>query len=98
MLEYVAISKRTLAGNTGLAVALTLSGVYQVPVPALYRTALYCTVLYQPWLARWLGHWTTFNWVVFSQFALIFAVPFLLPESSRWLLSKGRKDKVRTLT
>ena len=36
VLEYVAISKRTLAGNTGLAVALTLSGVYQVP-------ALYCT-------------------------------------------------------
>ena len=42
MLEYVAISKRTLAGNTGLAVALTLSGVYQVP--ALYCTVLYCTV------------------------------------------------------
>ena len=53
--------------------------------------------MHQPWLARWLGHWTTFNWVVFSQFALIFAVPFLLPESSRWLLSKGRKDKVRVL-
>ena len=53
--------------------------------------------MHQPWLARWLGHWTTFNWVVFSQFALIFAVPFLLPESSRWLLSKGRKDKVRAL-
>ena len=54
--------------------------------------------MHQPWLARWLGHWTTFNWVVFSQFALIFAVPFLLPESSRWLLSKGRKDKVGVLS
>ena len=53
MLEYVAISKRTLAGNTGLAVALTLSGVYQVPerctvlyCTVLYCTAMYCTVLY----------------------------------------------------
>ena len=43
VLEYVAISKRTLAGNTGLAVALTLSGVYQVP--ALYCTLLYCNVM-----------------------------------------------------
>ena len=41
MLEYVEVSQRTLAGNTGLAVALTLSGVYQVP--ALYCTVLSCT-------------------------------------------------------
>ena len=38
VLEYVEVSRRTLAGNTGLAVALTLSGVYQ-------GSALYCTVL-----------------------------------------------------
>ena len=42
VLEYVEVSRRTLAGNTGLAVALTLIGVYRVP--ALYCTVLYCTV------------------------------------------------------
>ena len=35
--------------NLGLAVALTVSGVYQ------------------PWLAKYLGHWRTFNWAIFSQ-------------------------------
>ena len=49
MLEYVSIDKRTLVGNLGLAVALTVSGVYQ------------------PWLAKYLGHWKTFNWAIFSQ-------------------------------
>ena len=77
VLEYVAISKRTIAGNMGLAVALTLSGVYQ------------------PWLAQYLGHWTSFNWVIFSQFGLIFIIPFILPESCRWLLANNQKDKVR---
>ena len=49
VLEYVSIDKRTLVGNLGLAVALTVSGVYQ------------------PWLAKYLGHWKTFNWAIFSQ-------------------------------
>ena len=97
VLEYVEVSRRTLAGNTGLAVALTLSGVYQVP--ALYCTVLYCTVyctvLHQPWLARWLGHWASFNWTVFSLFGLTLAVPFLLPESCRWLIANDKKDKVQ---
>ena len=75
MLEYVAIDKRTLVGNIGLAVALTLSGVYQ------------------PWLARYLGHWKTFNWVIFSQMITVFLVPLLLPESCRWLISVGREER-----
>ena len=75
MLEYVAIEKRTLVGNIGLAVALTLSGVYQ------------------PWLAKYLGHWKIFNWVIFSQMVTIFLVLFLLPESCRWLISMGRSEK-----
>ena len=75
MLEYVAIEKRTLVGNIGLATALTLSGVYQ------------------PWLAKYLGHWKPFNWIIFSQMVTIFAIPFLLPESCRWLMSKGRAEK-----
>ena len=75
MLEYVAIEKRTLVGNIGLAIALTLSGVYQ------------------PWLAKYLGDWKIFNWVIFSQMITIFLIPFLLPESCRWLMSKGRTEK-----
>ena len=75
MLEYVAIDKRTLVGNIGLATALTLSGVYQ------------------PWLVKYLGHWKPFNWAIFSQMIAIFAIPFLLPESCRWLISQGEKEK-----
>ena len=75
VLEYVAIDKRTLVGNIGLAIALTLSGVYQ------------------PWLAKYLGHWKTFNWAIFSQMISIFLIPFLLPESCRWLMSMGRAEK-----
>ena len=75
VLEYVAVDKRTLVGNLGMAVAFTLSGVYQ------------------PWLAKYLGHWKIFNWVLFSQMVLIFFVPFLLPESCRWLMSVGRSEK-----
>ena len=75
MLEYVAIDKRTLVGNIGLAIALTLSGTYQ------------------PWLAKYLANWKPFNWAIFSQMITIFAIPFLLPESCRWLISKGEKEK-----
>ena len=75
MLEYVAIHKRTLVGNIGLALALAVSGTYQ------------------PWLAQYLGHWKPFNWALYSQMITIFVIPFLLPESCRWLISKGEKEK-----
>ena len=78
-MEYVSIDKRTLVGNLGLALALTMSGVYQ------------------PWLAKYLGHWKTFNWAIFAQMVTIFIVPFILPESCRWLMAKGRKDKTLTI-
>ena len=79
VMEYVSIDKRTLVGNLGLALALTMSGVYQ------------------PWLAKYLGHWKTFNWAIFAQMVTIFIVPFILPESCRWLMAKGRKDKTLTI-
>ena len=75
VIEYVGINKRTLVGNLGLALALTLSGCYQ------------------PWLAQYLGHWKTFNWVIYGQMISVIAVPFILPESCRWLISKGNKKK-----
>jgi len=76
VLEYVDISKRTLVGNLGLALFLTLSGVYQ------------------PWAVQALGHWRTFNWAIFGQMGLIVLIPFLLPESCRWLMSRGRTEQV----
>ena len=48
-MEYISVGKRTFVVNLGLAVGLTLSGMYQ------------------PWLAKYLGHWKTFNWAIFSQ-------------------------------
>ena len=74
-MEFVAIDKRTYVGNLGLAIALTISGVYQ------------------PWLAKYLGHWKEFNWAIYSQMGLIIFVPFILPESCRWLLANGKKEK-----
>lgn len=71
-LEYVDESKRTFVGNIGLALFLTVSGVYQ------------------PWLIKALGDWRVFNWILFGQFVTIVAVPFIMPESGRWLLSKGK--------
>ena len=59
----------------------------------MYCAVLYCTV--QPWLARWLGHWASFNWAVFSLFGLTLAVPLLLPESCRWLIANDKKDEVQ---
>ena len=79
VLEYVAVDKRTLVGNIGMAIFFTLSGVYQ------------------PWLAKYLGHWKIFNWVIFAQMITIFIIPFLLPESCRWLLSRGRTEKTLTI-
>jgi len=38
-----------------------------------------------------------FNWVMFSQMAMIVFVPFILPESSRWLMTKGREEKLLTV-
>ena len=77
VMEYVSIDKRTLVGNLGLALALTMSGVYQ------------------PWLAKYLGHWKTFNWAIFAQMVTIFIVPFILPESCRWLVSNNNTKEAQ---
>ena len=75
-MEYVETSKRTLVGNLGLALFLTLSG------------------LYQPWAIKYLGDWRLFNWIMFSQMGLVFLAPFILPESSRWLMVQGKVDRL----
>jgi len=74
-LEYVDESKRTLVGNLGLALFLTVSGVYQ------------------PWLIKYVGDWKIFSYLIFGQMALVLAVPWVMPESSRWLQSRGKADR-----
>jgi len=74
-LEYVDENKRTLVGNLGLALFLTLSGVYQ------------------PWLIKYLGDWKSFSWIIYGQMIIVLAVPWIIPESSRWLMSQGKSEK-----
>lgn len=56
-------------------------------------TCLTLSGVYQPWVMKFLGDWKLFNWIMFSQMGLIVVVPFILPESCRWLISKGEGDK-----
>jgi len=79
VMEYVDTSKRTLVGNIGLAVCLTLSGMYQ------------------PWAMKYLGDWRLFNWTMFSQIGLVVFAPLILPESARWLMVKGRDEKLLSI-
>ena len=32
--------------------------------------------------------------MMFSQMVVVLVVPFILPESSRWLMTKGREEKL----
>ena len=46
------------------------------------------------YLVRYFGDWKVFNWVMFSQIGMIVFVPLILPESCRWLMAKGREEKL----
>ncbi|KAM3960976.1 carcinine transporter-like [Aphomia sociella] len=54
-----------------------------------------------PWIILLCGHWKTIALVTSLPMALSILTPFFIPESPRWLLSKGRVDdaiiKVRTI-
>ncbi|KAM3961009.1 carcinine transporter-like [Aphomia sociella] len=45
-----------------------------------------------PWIILMCGHWKTIALVTSLPMALSILAPFFLPESPRWLLSKGRVD------
>jgi len=56
-------------------------------------TCLTLSGVYQPWAMKYLGDWKLFNWIMFAQMGLIIVVPFILPESCRWLLNKGEGER-----
>jgi len=51
----------------------------------------------QPWAIKSLGDWRLFHWAMFSQMGLIVFLPFILPESGRWLMAKGKGEKLITV-
>lgn len=63
-----------------------------VSMAVFYSPAV--TVL--PWIALASGHWKTLSLVTSLPLALAIFSPFFIPESPRWLLSKGRVDEAVT--
>ncbi|XP_045485745.1 carcinine transporter [Pieris rapae] len=50
-----------------------------------------CIIL--PWLALWISDWKYFMIATSSPMLLAFFAPFVVPESARWLVSKGKIDR-----
>ncbi|XP_075980274.1 solute carrier family 22 member 3-like [Anticarsia gemmatalis] len=46
-----------------------------------------------PWIALWLNNWRTLMWFTSTPMLFLVLAPWLLPESARWLLSRGRVNK-----
>ena len=44
----------------------------------------------QPWILYAVGDWRWFHHILFGQTVLIFAAPYFVKESSRWLITKGK--------
>ncbi|CAH0722972.1 unnamed protein product, partial [Brenthis ino] len=51
-----------------------------------------------PWLALWMSDWRKLLWITTLPILVVIAVPFTVPESARWLSSRGRvNDAVKVL-
>ncbi|CAH0698722.1 unnamed protein product [Spodoptera exigua] len=46
-----------------------------------------------PWLALWIGDWRMLLWVTSLPMLLVVFAPFVLPESVRWYVSRGRVNQ-----
>ncbi|XP_012552868.1 carcinine transporter isoform X1 [Bombyx mori] len=46
-----------------------------------------------PWLALWMGDWRKLLWLTSLPMLIVLFVPFVVPESARWLLTRGRVNK-----
>ncbi|XP_063545944.1 organic cation transporter protein-like [Cydia strobilella] len=46
-----------------------------------------------PWLALWLADWRTLLWATSAPMLIVLAIPFTVPESVRWLVSRGRTNQ-----
>ncbi|XP_068628771.1 beta-alanine transporter-like [Battus philenor] len=46
-----------------------------------------------PWLAYWIADWRKFAWATSLPMAFCLLVPFFIPESARWLASRGRVNQ-----
>ncbi|CAG9576210.1 unnamed protein product [Danaus chrysippus] len=49
--------------------------------------------LLMPWIVLWIGDWKYFVLATSLPALLVLLTPFLVPESARWLVSKGRTDE-----
>lgn len=47
----------------------------------------------QPWILNAVHDWKIFHHILFCQTAMIFLAPFIVKESSRWLITKGRIEE-----
>ncbi|KAK3879565.1 hypothetical protein Pcinc_015852 [Petrolisthes cinctipes] len=66
-----------------------------VPI-MIFLTAGLCAM---PWLALYLHDWSTFAIVIHALQFISVSFPWVVPESARWLLSKGRsKETVDIIT
>ncbi|CAG5053792.1 unnamed protein product [Parnassius apollo] len=46
-----------------------------------------------PWLAYWISDWRIFLWVTSLPMALSLLLPLFIPESARWLASRGKVNQ-----
>ncbi|XP_026484320.2 organic cation transporter protein-like isoform X1 [Vanessa tameamea] len=98
---------RFIAGTSYDSCFMTMYILVLEYVGPRYRTmvanmsiALYfgsgCLML--PWLALWVSDWKRLLWVTTLPFLLVLIVPFTVPESARWLSSRGRvNDAVKVI-
>ncbi|KAK3879574.1 hypothetical protein Pcinc_015861 [Petrolisthes cinctipes] len=95
LLEYVSSEYRTQGRLKNSSSGLDRTIMANVPI-MIFLTAGLCAM---PWLALYLHDWSTFAIVIHALQFISLSFPWVVPESARWLLSKGRtKETVDIIT